>query len=61
MHFLSHMGGGGGGRIYSFEVIGYSIGTTEWEGVSPSHGGDFLDFGGTIKPGFWWVIQFELT
>ena len=63
--FVAHGGGGvfGGGEYYSFEVIAMCIiETTEGEdvggGVSPSHSGDFLDFG-VLKPGFWWVISFK--
>ena len=31
-----------------------------WEGVSPSHGGDFLEIW-VLKPGFGSVINFKLT
>ena len=46
--------GGGGGEYYSFEVIVYRKPWRGrvWQGVSPSQGGDFLDFGGT-KTNLW--------
>ena len=42
--FLPHTGGGGGGGSSSFGVIEYGTPPRGrvWEGVSPSHDGDFL-------------------
>ena len=66
--FLPHMewGGGGGGvrraALFEWLSMGHHRGGRVWEGVSPSHGGEFFEILGTKKQVLGTcVMNFELT
>ena len=57
-------GGGGGVGVRKAALLECQYGTPQrgrvWKGVSPSHGGDFLEIW-VLKTRFWYVINVKLT